>query len=115
MASLKKDEGAIKKYEKIFDKISDLLVPGGQFIISDCSNYNFFPMLRLKNPFVPTIEWEIHHPPTFWYEIMERSGFTDPKISWLSPNRTHNIGEFFYFGFTFIIHPREGIAVTRCY
>jgi len=93
--NLKKDKEAIKKYNAIFDKINDLLSPDGQLIIYECSNRNIFPMLRLTNPFMPTIEWNKHHPPMFWYNIMEKSGFCNPKIIWPAPNRLQKAGKFF--------------------
>ena len=93
--NLKNDENAIKKYNDIFDKISDLLSPEGQLIIYDCSNYNVFPILKITNPFMSTIEWNKHHSPMFWYNIMKKSGFIEPEILWPAPNRLHNIGKFF--------------------
>lgn len=50
-------------YKNLVDKIITLLNPKATIIITDCSRSNFWGDLGFKNPFAPSIEWELHQPP----------------------------------------------------
>lgn len=76
------DPKATAAYERIAGKLHDLMAPHGRLIITDCSPNNFFPMLRLQNPFCPTIEWHKHQPPEVWAALFARSGFGKRRIQW---------------------------------
>jgi hypothetical protein len=65
-----------------------------QIVICDCSNNNFFNDIGIKNPFMPTIEWEKHQSPSFWAELMSESGFKLDSINWTTFNRTGKVGKF---------------------
>ena len=82
-------------YIRYFKKMYTMLNAGGTLIISDCSRYNFWPILGLRNPIDPNINWEIHQPPKIWHEIGKKVGFTKVKLSWNSLNRFGNIGIMF--------------------
>ena len=58
-----KDSIAFKEYQGLVNKISDLLDQRGVIIVTDCGPKNFWPMLGLKNPFAPSIEWNLHQSP----------------------------------------------------
>jgi len=73
---------ARNRYLEIFNKISSLMKSGGIVIIRDCSRYNFFAALGIKNPLCPVIEWHKHQSPKFWADLMGQCGFTNPKIEW---------------------------------
>lgn len=73
---------AIDAYKKVFDHIYSILRPGGTLIVLDAARRNVFGDFGLKNPLVPNIEWHKHQQPTFWAELLSRSGFADPKTSW---------------------------------
>jgi SAM-dependent methyltransferase len=79
---LPKDEKAREAYKKEFARIASLLVPGGKLLISDCSSRNFFALLGMRSPVVPTIEWHKHQRPEVWARLLEESGFRSPKIRW---------------------------------
>jgi len=81
---LGEDESARQVYRNIFADVRRMMKPGGKFIIVDCSKRNLFGDLRLKNPFAPDIEWFKHQMPDVWVDLLTRSHFTDPDVSWLS-------------------------------
>lgn len=91
--SLLKEGASRAAYKRIFLAINTMMNREGFIILSDCSRYNFFPLLRLKNPFAPTIEWEKHQSPKKWAQLLEESGFVDPVIRWMSFNRLGNLGK----------------------
>jgi len=74
------------EYIALFSKLNRALSSDGKIIITDCSRYNLFPLLRIKNPFSPTIEWHKHQPPTFWADLLESCGFTNPRVNWTTPS-----------------------------
>ncbi len=90
--NLLRDRNARMIYERVISKISYIANPGARLIVSDCSRNNFFALLRIKNPFVPTIEWHKHHSPEVWVKLFEDAGFVSPKITWNSFNRLRNFG-----------------------
>ena len=63
-----------------------MLESGGRFIAIDCSRYNAFDMLGLKNPFMPDIEWEKHQSPYQWRDMLLEVGFIEPEIRWTALN-----------------------------
>lgn len=71
-------------YIGIFKKISDLLNHTGVLVILDCSRYNFWPLLGVKNPLCPQIQWEKHQPPQLWVELLQQCGLKEPRIKWTS-------------------------------
>ena len=93
--NLKTDKNSREIYSSLFKKISDLCNSGSKIIISDCSNYNIFPLLRMKNPFSPTIEWHKHQSPVLWADMLSKFDFQNPEITWNSFNRLGSIGRFF--------------------
>lgn len=36
----------------------------------------------MRNPFVPSIEWQKHQSPNTWIRIAGREGFIDPAVQW---------------------------------
>jgi SAM-dependent methyltransferase len=74
-------------YQDLFAKLFALSNEGASLIICDCSRYNIFPLLGLRNPFAPTIEWHKHQAPRVWAELLESVGFANPRISWRAFNR----------------------------
>jgi len=80
--SLQNSEQSRKVYAELFKKLYNLCNPQAEIIICDCSRYNFFQLLGVKNPFMPTIEWDKHQDPALWAELMIKVGFRNPKIEW---------------------------------
>lgn len=79
-------------YSEYFRKMYDLLTPGGCLIITDCDRHNFFNMLGLKSPFMPSIEWEKHQAPKLWLSLLNQVGFRSNRISWSTPNSAGLLG-----------------------
>jgi hypothetical protein len=90
---LHRDEDARQRYKKIFDKFYALAAPGAKLIITDCSRYNLFALLGLKNPTAPTIEWHKHQSPEFWAELLTEAGFCNPQIRWRSFDILRSVGK----------------------
>ena len=81
---LQYDERARIRYGSVFEKMNKISKPGAKLIVSDCSRYNFFAQLGIKNPIVPVIEWQKHQSPEFWSNMLSNYGFTNPQIYWSS-------------------------------
>ena len=79
-------------YREIFSKIYLLSDKGAKLIICDCSRYNFFASVKIRNPFVPSIEWHKHQAPEIWAKLLFEAGFVNPKIKWTSFNALRNWG-----------------------
>lgn len=92
---LQYDDDARNRYKFIFQKLSKVAAPGAKLIIADCSRYNFFASLGIRNPFAPTIEWHKHQPPEFWSSILLNYGFMNPKVRWTSFSNLRRIGRLF--------------------
>jgi SAM-dependent methyltransferase len=82
-ANLQISDAARSRYKLIFGKLSELAAPNAKLIICDCSRYNFFDFIRLRNPLAPTITWHIHQSPKYWSTMLCEFGFTNPKIRWM--------------------------------
>ena len=90
--NLLSDETSKAIYMDIFLKLSSLASGGAKLIISDCSRYNFFALLRIKNPFAPTIEWHKHQAPEVWVDLLNQVGFVNPRVRWTSFNTLRSPG-----------------------
>lgn len=75
-------EQAREVYRGIFRRITEMMVPNGKMIITDCSRRNFFRSLGLKSPLMPQIEWEKHQTPRTWTKLLEPLGFEKEHLSW---------------------------------
>ncbi|UCH85719.1 MAG: class I SAM-dependent methyltransferase [Candidatus Latescibacterota bacterium] len=89
------DPNSRMRYREGLSVVSGLAKPGAALIVSDCSRHNFFALLKLKNPIAPFIEWHKHHAPEVWVELLEETGFRDPKITWEPIYRFGSIGKMF--------------------
>ncbi len=81
-ANLLDSKKARERYKLIFEKLGRISKKGTKLLIADCSRYNFFASLGLKNPFAKTIEWEKHQPPECWSRMLQGFGFEQIKIVW---------------------------------
>ena len=79
-------------YQEIFSKIHSLSNKGAKLIIRDCSRYNFFALLGIRNPFAPAIEWHKHQAPAVWADLLRDAGFVNPQIRWSSASALRNWG-----------------------
>jgi SAM-dependent methyltransferase len=95
-STLHVEEDAQKKYKEIIIKIKNITNFKGTVIITDCSRYNFFSLLKVKNPFAPMIEWNKHQSPEIWKYLLSEVGFSHTKIRWLSFRQLRQIGKIFF-------------------
>lgn len=79
---IKSNPEAYAGYVKLFEKIYSLSNPNAHLIVSDCARYNFYPLLGLRNRYVPTIEWHKHQDPSTWINLLQRCGFDKPIVRW---------------------------------
>ena len=80
------DDRSRERYRVIMGKLSGLARKQATLIASDCSRYNLFAMLNLKNPVASSIEWAKHQPPEVWVALLTEAGFSSPRIRWSSFN-----------------------------
>jgi SAM-dependent methyltransferase len=90
--SLGKKAEAKEVYKEIFNKLYSLSTKGAKLIICDCSRYNFFNLLGLRNPVARTIEWHKHQAPGIWVSILAEVGFLNTRIQWSSFNTLRTFG-----------------------
>jgi SAM-dependent methyltransferase len=81
---LLEDPKARETFRKVFLHLGTLARPGSQLIVADCTRYNFFALLHLKNPINPNIEWHKHQAPEVWAALLQEVGFRNPQVAWLS-------------------------------
>ncbi|MDQ1284099.1 MAG: hypothetical protein QG620_447 [Patescibacteria group bacterium] len=93
--NLKKSEEAREIYRKIFEKLYLISSSQARIIIADCSSKNIFSMLKIKNPFAPSIEWHKHQPPNEWAKLLKKTGFRDFEVKWIVLNPLGGIANFF--------------------
>ena len=90
--NLLNDEASRAIYLNICSKLSSLASGGAKLIVCDCSRYNFFALLRIKNPFAPTIEWNKHQAPEIWVNLLSQVEFINPSVRWTSFNTLRSPG-----------------------
>lgn len=91
---LQHDKESRRRYGEIFQKLRQLAKVGATLLITDCSRYNFFALLGIKNVFAPSIGWKTHQSPRFWSSMLSKYGFVNAKIRW-TPFKGRNIGKPF--------------------
>ncbi len=85
-------EEARKTFVDLFIKLNAMVAEQGDLIACDCGRRNFFGDLGIKNPVMPTIEWEKHQEPKVWAKLLEQAGFETKKISWNTFNSLGRLG-----------------------
>jgi SAM-dependent methyltransferase len=89
---LRESEISVNAYRAIVAKIGSLADGGGKLVVVDCSNYNFFALLRIRNPFEPMIDWRKHQAPEVWVSLFREVGFDRFRVKWLSFNQLYHVG-----------------------
>jgi SAM-dependent methyltransferase len=87
------DQAARELFRAQFRRMAAMTAPGGHLVAADCSRLNLFGVLRVRNPFVPDIEWHIHQQPRVWAALLAESGFTNAQIRWNPMTRAGRAGE----------------------
>ena len=91
-AALHYDLNAKEAYYKLLSKLYELTALNGCVIITDCSRFNFYSTLGLKNPFAPTITWKYHQSPYLWRKLLKKAGYIPVSLRWTSISKLGNIG-----------------------
>ena len=86
------DAEAVKIYRELILKINNLLNHKGILSISDCSDNNFFNLLSIKNPFAPSIEWDLHKSPEVLISLIGSKTLRFKKLRWTPFKRFGFIG-----------------------
>jgi hypothetical protein len=89
---LKTKSEAVDRYRQLFTKLSNLAADQAQLVIADCSPHNIFPLLGLKHPARPSIEWHKHQPPEVWARLLSEVGFGRATVRWSSFSRLGRVG-----------------------
>lgn len=94
-AAVHRDPDAREVYRALFSRLHGLTRPGAQVILCDCSRYNLYPLLGLRNPIDPSIDWDLHQTPGVWEDLLRSAGFGRPALSWMTFNPLGRLGRFF--------------------
>ncbi|MEO8464187.1 MAG: methyltransferase domain-containing protein [Gammaproteobacteria bacterium] len=86
---------ARRAYQRIFSDIAAMSAPGARIVMTDVSPLNFFPAMRVQNPFARSIEWHKHQTPETWIELLREAGYSDAETEWLTFNTLRGVGKFF--------------------
>jgi hypothetical protein len=70
-------------YRRIYEKIAGYMKPGGSLIVINVGRQNLWPMLGLRNPFVPTIRWHIHQDTGFWRRFLLEIAYQRVEFEWM--------------------------------
>jgi SAM-dependent methyltransferase len=90
---LRDDADARKLYVEIFTKLAALCAPGAYLVVKEAMPHNLFGRLGLKNPLMPTLEWEKHQTPELWIELLAQVGFREPRVRWTTLNTLRAPGQ----------------------
>ena len=85
-------ESAREVYRNIFAKIVQMTASGSRIILSDCSRYNFFPLVGLRSPFARTITWRLHQSPRMWAKLFDGLGVRRESLDWTLPYPLRYLG-----------------------
>jgi 2-polyprenyl-3-methyl-5-hydroxy-6-metoxy-1,4-benzoquinol methylase len=95
--SIWRDADAVRAYQEAFASLNRLLRPGGVLILSDVTRQSlprFIELLlrrRIRWPFNPDIDWNIHQTPKTWKTIAAHAGFANFRIRWHTPYRAQSL------------------------
>lgn len=79
---LHNDSDAVDSYLRSLRHLRSLMNTGSIVIVADCDKRNFWNDIGLRNPLMPTIEWEKHQPPYVWEKLFSKSGFKLNDLRW---------------------------------
>jgi cyclopropane fatty-acyl-phospholipid synthase-like methyltransferase len=85
---------AVRAYETIFRRVARMMKPAGKLIIVDAGRRNFFEDLKMRNPWLPSVEWFKHQQPEDWAWLLQNCGFERPEITWTTGERLRRLRIF---------------------
>ena len=91
---LHRDDEARRKYVTQLQTLRSRMRVGGWLIVADCARDNLWPLLGLRSPLAPSIEWHKHQNPDTWSEVFSQANFRTVDRRWaplqLFPRLTAN-------------------------
>ena len=82
------------EYSKRLTKILDRAKSNSIIIVSDCSSKNLWNDLKIKNILAPTIDWNLHKPPSVWQKLLEDLDCQHISTKWTARRELLLIGKF---------------------
>lgn len=79
-------------YRRMFGKLADALEGCGHLVLTDCARTNLFPLVGLRHPMLPQIQWHKHQDPSVWSDLLRQAGFSRCSLRWSSFNRLGPLG-----------------------
>lgn len=71
------------KFVQIFRHLRTLVEDGGiVVVVADASRHNFWPLLGLRSPVAPRVNWRKHQAPALWRSLMAEAGFDLDRLRW---------------------------------
>ena len=83
-------------YKDLFSNLYELANKQARVILSDCSRYNMFQLLGIKNIYAPSIEWQKHQSPKVWIKLLKDVGFIKPKLKLTSFSYLRSLGKILF-------------------
>ncbi len=111
-----KDNNAKLVYMILINKMCGLLSEEGEFVITDCSRYNFWGIIGLKSPFAPSIDWHLHQSPYLIAKLFEAQGLRNKNLRWSPFKRFGSFGRYLtIFGFlpAFFMQSHFNLIIKR--
>ncbi len=103
-------------YLDLIKKMCGMLAEEGEFVISDCSRYNFWGIIGLKSPFAPSIDWNLHQSPYLITKLFEANGLRKKNLRWSPFKRFGSFGRLLtIFGFptAFFMQSHFNLKIIR--
>jgi SAM-dependent methyltransferase len=92
VGALGADPEADEAYHRILSRLRTLAAPGATLVVADASRRNLYPLLGLRNPFLPQINYSHHPTAETWRRLLTDVGFVQPRVRWLAPRRFGAVG-----------------------
>lgn len=89
--NIDRDTNEFFKYKELINKIVSFLENDGKIIVTDCARRNFWGDLGIKNPFAPSIEWNLHQSPQLVERLFEDHKFKS-ELRWSPFKRLYFFG-----------------------
>ncbi|MEH3108449.1 MAG: class I SAM-dependent methyltransferase [Sphingomonas fennica] len=79
---LHENEAARARFVGIFRHLKTLVAKDGIVIVADAARHNFWPLLGLRSPVAPRVNWRKHQAPSVWRALMAEAGFGQQSLRW---------------------------------
>ena len=96
IADMETNQKSQIEYLTRLGKIMDRAKKGATIIVADCSSKNLWNDLNIKNILAPTIEWNLHKPPSVWQKMLEDLGCEHVSTKWTARRELLFFGKFLF-------------------